>query len=56
MYKHLERGSWVLLISRNEEIKHTRNWVLIRVLDEKDVRARDWTMYKMKERDKPVCQ
>jgi hypothetical protein len=46
MYKDLQRGSWVLLISRNEEIKHARNRLLIRILDEKDVRARVWTMYK----------
>jgi len=32
MYKHLERGSWVLLISGNEEIEHARNRLLIRIL------------------------
>lgn len=33
MYKHLQRGSWVLLISRNEEIKHARNRLLIGILE-----------------------
>ena len=46
MYKHLQRGSWVLLIRRNEEIEHTRNRLLIRILDEKDVRPRAWTVYR----------
>jgi len=34
MYKDLQSGSRVLLISGNEEIKHARNWLLIRILDE----------------------
>jgi hypothetical protein len=54
MYEHLQRGSWVLLISRNKEIKHARNWLLIRILDEEDVRSRVWTVYKRVTR--PVCR
>ena len=46
MYKHFQRGSWVLLISRNKEIKHARNRLLIGILDEKDVKPWAGAMYK----------
>jgi hypothetical protein len=56
MYKHLQRGSCVLLISRDEEIKHAGNRLLIRILDEKDVRSRVWAVHKRVCVTIPVCQ
>jgi hypothetical protein len=39
-------ASWIPLISGNEEIKHARNRLLMRILDEKNVRTSVRTMYK----------